>query len=426
MDGGSWLNYLLIVVLVALSAFFSSTETAYSSVNMIRMRHYADGGDKRARTALGIAENFDRALSAILIGNNIVNIASASIGTVIFTELMGPAGVGVSTAVMTVVVLIFGEILPKTLAKDSAEKTALRAAGPLRLLMTIFSPLVTVFVWLTKAVRRKDSGRQPSVTEEELKYIIEEIEDEGVLQKQESELLQSALEFDDITVSEICTPRVDMAAVDINDSVAEIKQVFLTEKYTRIPVYDKSIDTILGVIHEREFLRAFIEQGERLQVRGLIQDVLFIPPKKRISTLLKELQRSRSHMAIITDQYGGTFGLITMEDILEELVGEIWDEEDEVERDIEVLGDGRIRVKGDIDVDDVFEHFGLPDPDDSVTAVTISGYIMDAAGKVPESGERFSEDGFLFEIEQVEEQRILSVMISRPKPQPPAVESEEE
>ncbi|MBC8570598.1 HlyC/CorC family transporter [Oscillospiraceae bacterium NSJ-54] len=411
---------MLIVVLVALSAFFSSTETAYSSVNMIRMRHYADSGDKRAKTALGIAENFDRALSAILIGNNIVNIASASIGTVIFTALMGPAGVGVSTAVMTVVVLIFGEILPKTLAKDNAEKTALAAAGPLRALMTIFSPLVTVFVWLTKVVRRKDGGKQPSVTEEELKYIIEEIEDEGVLQKQESELLQSALEFDDITVSEICTPRVDMVAVDLGDSVEEIKNVFLSEKYTRVPVYDKTIDSIVGVLHEREFLRAYIEHGDQVDVQSLIQEVLFIPPKKRISTLLRELQRSRSHMAIIADQYGGTFGLITLEDILEELVGEIWDEEDEVERDIEVLGEGRIRVKGDIDVDDVFDYFGLPDPDDSITAVTISGYIMDVAGKVPESGERFSADGFVFHVEQVEEQRILSVVISRrPQEEPP-------
>ena len=310
--------YVVVVILIMFSAFFSGTETAFASVSKIRLKYRAQNGDKRAKTALNILDRFDDALSAILIGNNIVNIGSASLATIICTTYFGESlGPTISTVATTLLVLTFGEILPKTIAKENAESIALTVASALSGIMTLFKPLVWFFVQLKSIVMKlfKSTDHSPSITEEELKYMIEEIEDEGVLEEHESELIQSAMEFTDITVSEIITHRVDVVAVDITESIEAVKQIFLTERFTRLPVYDKNIDNILGIIHDKDFFREYLKSPD-FPLSSIVKEVLFVPPKKRISELLKDFQKSKSQMAVVTDQFGGTLGIITVEDIL--------------------------------------------------------------------------------------------------------------
>ena len=316
---GDIVLYILIVLLVAMSAFFSATETAFSSVNRIRLKNYAAEGNKKAAKALKVADNFDRALSAILIGNNIVNIASASIGTLIFTKLLGdgPVAVTASTLVMTVVVLIFGEVLPKSFAKENPERFSLQVASILSILMVLLTPLISLLLGLKKLMSKliKSDKTNPSVTEEELKYIIEEIEDEGVLEEQESELVQSALDFDEITVDEVLTPRVDVDACHVKETPEKVLELFRNGNHSRMPVYEKNIDSILGIITEHSFYKAYSENPQ-VDIRTLIQDILFVPPSKKISELLRELQRKKMQLAVVVDQYGGTIGIVTIEDIL--------------------------------------------------------------------------------------------------------------
>ena len=325
---------LVLVVLVLLSAFFSASETAISTINRIRMRNLADEGNKKAQKAIQMADNYDRTLSTILVGNNIVNIAFASLSTMLFTSWFGVSGVGIATLVSTVVVLVFGEVLPKSLAKEFADSFALAVSYPLYYIMILLTPIVYIFIGIKKGVMRifKPQKKQVSVTEQELKYIIEEIEDEGVLEKQESELVRSALDFDEITADEILTPRVDVVSAEVGESIETIKDLFVEEHFSRIPIYENSIDNVIGVLYSKDFFTAYIK-GTDFSIRDMLQSVIFIPPKKKISELFSELQKSKSHLAIVTDQYGGNMGIVTLEDILEELVGEIWDEYDEDERD---------------------------------------------------------------------------------------------
>lgn len=410
------LIYVLLVVLIALSAFFSSSETAFSSISKVRLKHYEDIGKPGAKKAIYISEHFDDALSAILIGNNIVNIASASIGTAIFTELVGPKwGPGVSTAVMTIIVLIFGEILPKTYAKENADSVALGAARALYGVMKLFKPLVAVFVGLKSLLMKLLGGKDtlPSVTEEELKYIIEEIEDEGILEQHESELIQSALDFNDITASEILTPRVDVTSVSRSTSVEEVKDIFLSERFSRLPVYDKNVDNIIGIVSSKDFFAAYIENRD-FSLSQIVQPVMYVPPKKPIGELLKEFQRDKEQMAVVIDQYGGTLGIITLEDILEELVGEIWDKDDEEQAEYTQVGEGVYLVSGDARLDDMLEEIApnLPLQDDH--AMTVSGWILDKLERLPESGETFEIDGLTVTVQQVQEQRILKIKLIVP------------
>ena len=410
------LLYVLLVVLIAMSAFFSSTETAFSSISKIRLKRYEEQGDPRAKTASFIADHFDDALSAILIGNNIVNIASASIGTVLFTDMVGPElGPGVSTLVMTVVVLIFGEILPKTFAKENPERMALRAARILAFLMKVLKPLVWFFVLLKTAMMKcvGSHNNLPSVTEEELKYIIEEIEDEGILEQHESELIQSALDFNDITVSEILTPRVDVIGVNRTATIEEVKDLFLTERFSRMPVYDKTIDNIVGVVSSKDFFSAYIRDNH-FSLEDITQDIMFVPPKKLIGELLKDFQHSKDQMAVVIDQYGGTLGIITLEDILEELVGEIWDEDEETESEYTQIGDGVYQASGDARLDDLLEEIAPEIHLEDDHAMTVSGWILDRTERLPEEGEIFQLDGLTVTVLEVQEQRILRVKLEVP------------
>ncbi len=411
-------QYILLVVLTALSAFFSASETAFSSVNKIRLKNYVSDGNRKAERALKIAEDFDRMLSAILIGNNIVNIASASIGTVIFTKLFGAAGAAISTVVMTIVVLIFGEILPKSYAKENSEKVTMNFAAPLNAVMVVLTPLVWVFTKLQSLVKSKKGDEDtPSVTQEELKFIIEEIEDEGVLQESESELLQSALEFQEITVDEILTPRVDLVAADVNDSVEEIKALFMEHRYSRIPIYEKTVDSIIGVLWERDFFRELIN-GNEVDIRSLTRKTIFVPEKQLISSLMRELQMSKIHMAVVTDSYGGTVGIVTLEDIVEELVGEIWDEKDEVIETIVKLDDNEYIVDADLNVFDMLEELEIELKDFEPESNTVGGWVLEEMKKIPEEGESFEYAPMTVTIHEVGEKRVEKIKVKVEIPEP--------
>ncbi len=405
MDSSIIPNIIIVVVLLFLSAFFSASETAFSTVNKARLKNYAAKGDKKAAKALKIANAFEKALTAILIGNNIVNILSTSISTVLFTQLLGPGGVGAATAVMTVLVLIFGEITPKSIAKSNAEQCALLFAGPISLIMLVLKPFVWVFQFLQKLFKPKNE--QPSVTEDELKYIIDEIQEQGVLEQQESELVRSALEFDEITVDEILIPRVNVTAVERNTPFEDIKNKFLTEMYSRIPVYEKNIDNIVGVITNKSFMR-LMDEGKQ-DISEIIQDIIHISDLKLISEALKEMQKNKMHMAVVLDQYGGTKGIVTIEDIIEELVGEIYDEDDEVIPNFVKLSDNEYDMAADLSISDMLEKFDLPEEYIESQVNSVGGLVTELLGHIAKVGETAECGMFKMTVTSADEQKINKI-----------------
>ena len=407
MDSSIIPNIVIIIMLLVLSALFSSCETAFSSVNKIRLKNYAAKGDKRAEKALKIANKFEDALTAILIGNNIVNILSTSISTVLFTQILGPGGVGAATVVMTVLVLVFGEITPKSFAKNHAEQCALMFADPLSAFMIVLKPVVMVFKVIQKLFKPKTE--QPSVTEDELKYIIDEIEEQGVLEEQESDLVRSALEFDEITVDEILIPRVNVIAIEKNTPFNEIKEKFLTDMYSRLPVYEKNIDNIIGVITNKSFFRLMNENKENIS--DIIQEIIHISDLKLISEALKEMQKSKMHMAVVMDQYGGTKGIITLEDIIEELVGEIYDENDEIIAHFVKTGDNEYEVSGELSISDMLENLDMPEDKIECSGNSVGGWIMELLGHVAVENETVQSDIFKMTVLSMEDQKILKIRL---------------
>ncbi|MFR7908496.1 MAG: hemolysin family protein [Oscillospiraceae bacterium] len=407
MDSSIIPNIVIIIMLLVLSALFSSCETAFSSVNKIRLKNYAAKGDKRAEKALKIANKFEDALTAILIGNNIVNILSTSISTVLFTQILGPGGVGAATVVMTVLVLVFGEITPKSFAKNHAEQCALMFAKPLSAFMIVLKPVVMVFKVIQKLFKPKTE--QPSVTEDELKYIIDEIEEQGVLEEQESDLVRSALEFDEITVDEILIPRVNVIAIEKNTPFNEIKEKFLTDMYSRLPVYEKNIDNIIGVITNKSFFRLMNENKENIS--DIIQEIIHISDLKLISEALKEMQKSKMHMAVVMDQYGGTKGIITLEDIIEELVGEIYDENDEIIAHFVKTGDNEYEVSGELSISDMLENLDMPEDKIECSGNSVGGWIMELLGHVAVENETVQSDIFKMTVLSMEDQKILKIRL---------------
>ncbi len=398
---------IVILVLLVCSAMFSACETAFSSVNKIRLKSEAMQGNHRAAKALAVAESFERALTAILIGNNLVNILSASLGTILFTEWFGEGGVGISTAVMTVTVLIFGEILPKSYAKNHAEQLTLLLAAPLRGLIWILTPLVFLFNQLAKLVTKK--GTEPSVTEDELKVIVDQIEEEGVLEEQESELVRSALEFDEISVDEVLVPRVRVTAIPKDMPLAEIKQTFLSERYSRLPVYDGTIDDIIGFITEKDFF-GLIENGGT-SLTPIVKNVLRLPEFARISEAMKQMQRVKSHLAIVVDQYGGTKGIVTLEDIIEELVGEIYDEADEIIPMLTKCGENRYEVSGELSIADLCDSLELSESLIVTECTSVGGWLTELTGHIAEEGETVSGDWFRMTVLQMQEQRVQRILL---------------
>lgn len=416
--------YIALLLLIGCSAFFSASETAFTSVNRIRIRNRAEEGDRKAKRVLRLSDDFDGTLSAILIGNNVVNNAAASIATVVATALLGASGAAIATLAITVIVLIFGEILPKSFAKESAERVSLGVSGVLSVLKFLLTPLIWFFVQLKHLFtggRSSELNVQPSVTQEELKTIIDTVEEEGVLDSQETDIIQSAIDFDATTVQDILVPRVDMAAVSIDAPAAEALDVCVGQGYSRVPLYQGSIDHIVGVVHAKDLL-ACMAQGRPICLRELRRDVLFVYRSKRINDLLAELRRRNQHLAIVTDEHGGTLGLVTMEDILEELVGEIWDETDKAHTLIQPIDANSWRVDGDAHVEDLFEAIGLDERTiDEGDYTTAAGWALTELQHIPEAGEHFSVPGFDVTIDSMDEQRIAFLTITRipaPTPEP--------
>lgn len=404
---------IIIILLIVASAFFSSSETAFSSVSMARLKNLSESGNKRAKTAIKIAEDYDRTLSTILVGNNIVNIAASSLGTILCCNLFGDAyGALISTIALTIVVLIFGEILPKSLAKENSEKFAMFSAPILNFLMVITYPVVLCFLKIKKIVVKlvTSENNAPSVTEDELKYIIESIEEEGVLEEQESELVQSALEFDEKTVQAVLTPRVDMIAIDIKESKDNILKIILEERYSRIPVFDTTVDNIRGILHTRDFLEKIIS-GQPVILDELIKEPYFIFKTKKLSVVLSEFKRKKLHMAIVTDDYGGTLGIVTMEDLLEQLVGDIWDEDEEVEHPFIKLNDNEYEFIGDTSIEDLLSVFGLKENYITSESNSIGGFLLENFGKVPENNEEIDYKELHIIATDVSDQRINKAVI---------------
>ena len=414
-----WFSYILLVILIALSAFFSASETAYTTVNKIRLQNYVDAGSKKAKTALFIAENYDRTLTTILIGNNIVNIGASSIATLLFVKLFGPSGAAISTAVMTILILIFGEVLPKSFAKESSEKFALAFSRPLRILMTLFWPVVFLFIQLKKVAKHISPIKEeetPTVTEQELKFIVESIEDEGVLEKQESELVQHALEFDEKTVQEVLTPRVDMTTLDIEDDLQTNIGLVLTERFSRIPVCRGTSDRIIGILHTKDLLEALV-RGDAIDLASMVQPAFFVYKTKKLSSLLADFKRNKTHVAIVTDDYGGTVGMVTMEDLLEELVGDIWDEDEEIIRDFVRIDSQHFLISGDLTIRELFDHLDLPFSNLESNHTSCGGWALEALGHIPQAGEAFRFKNMTLTIQEMDDQRVkkLSVYL---EPQP--------
>ncbi len=407
------MDVFIIVVLLLFSAIFSASETAYNSVNKARLRSIADDGNKRAIMAIKISDNFDKALTTILIGNNIVNLTASALTTIFVSARFGIKYVAAGTAIITVVVIIFGEIIPKNLANEFPEAFSLFIAYPLRWLMVLFAPIVWVLIKLKNFVVYLCGGEndQPSMTEEELKYIIDEIEDEGVLNEEESDLVKSALEFHDISISEILIPRVNVAAVDIEDSIEEIRDAFLSTHFSRLPVYEKTIDNIVGIIHQKNFFDMYLE-GKR-DINDILQKPLYIFGLTAISEIMREMQKTKNHMAIVVDQYGGTQGIVTMEDIIEELVGEIYDETDEEDNSfVKLDNENEYEVSGDFSIRDFLEKIELDDEEIETDCTSIGGLVMENLDHIPESGEVVDCGRFTFRVVSADEQKIERIHIT--------------
>ncbi|MFC0471548.1 hemolysin family protein [Halalkalibacter kiskunsagensis] len=402
-----------LILLLLLSAFFSSAETAYSSVNKIRLRNYEGEGRLGAKTAVYIAENFDKTLSTLLVGNNLVNIAAATLSSQIATQLFGPSlGVFISTFVVTILVLIFGEIIPKSLAKEYAEVYALKTSGVLFVLIQVFYPVTWIFLQIKKLVSIfvRNKEMVPSVTEEEIKLLVQISEDEGIIGKNEKELVHRSLEFDDIIVNEILKPRPDMVAIEVNQPVDEIKEIFFKEHFSRIPVYEGNIDNIIGILSERDFFTTYIQQNENMNIKSILRNPLFVVESMKISALLPELQKQKVHIAIVIDEFGGTSGLITLEDILEEIVGEIWDEHDISIKQVKQLGPSSYVFNADYSIDDFAEFVNMDAP--LTSNHTLGGWLIEEFQRVPQEGEEFSYQDLNLKITKAEKKRIRQIQIN--------------
>lgn len=414
---------IVIGLLILCSSFFSCIETAFSCVSTARLKNEESKGNKKAKNALFITENFDKALTTILIGNNVVNLGCSSLATVLCMNIFQNFAAAISTGLTTILVLTFGEIIPKCIGKEKSEAVALNTAIILKGLMIVLTPLSFLFIAIkTGALKllniRNDS---PTVTEDELKYIIEHSENEGVLEEEESEMVQSALEFDEKSAFEVLTPRVDMLALDIDDDFETNKNKILTERYSRVPVYKENLDNILGILYTRDYLEELID-GKTPDIKLLINDAFFTYKSRKLSALMNDLRKNQVNMAIVTDEYGGTLGIVTMEDLIEEIVGEIYDEDEDIEKEYTKLRENCYFVSGDLEFDQLLELTDREDFDNDTESHTVGGFIFEHMGRIPKEGDKFEIDGLSFEVYKVEERRIISAIV---KVDPSKVKKEE-
>ena len=414
-SSNSIMTIVVLVVLLLLSGYFSSSETAFTSANRIRLQNDAKKGDKRAERALSLSEDYNNVLSTILIGNNIVNIASSSLATLLFIKYFPQYGATIATIVMTLLVLVFGEITPKAIAKDRPETVAKFATPVLSVLMKILKPFNWVFAKWNYMLAKRLQSEEISISEEELLSIVDEAENGGSLENDEHQLIRSAIEFHDLEVDTILTPRVDVVGVDLQDTQEEVQAIFDEHGYSRILLYEDSIDEVRGVLHERDFNRYTRKKAKGEEVGSLLdsmKEVIHIPPMMKLSRILKIMQQSKTHMAVVSDEYGGTIGIVTMEDVLEELVGEIWDETDVIEEEIICIADGKYQVRGEASLEKVFDLFDVHD-EEAFVSNTISGFVSEILGRFPQETDQLSYRNMLLHVVKVKDTRIQEIMVEQ-------------
>ena len=410
MSNGILISVIEILILVTFSAYFSATETAFTSLNKIKMKNMANEGNKRAALVLELESKYDKLLTTILIGNNIVNISMASIATVLFINLFGAYGATLSTIVITIVVLIFGEISPKNVAKEMPEKFSLLSAPLINLMMTVLTPITFLFTqWKKLLTKIFKLGGEHAITEDELLTIVEEAETGGSIDNEQSELIQNAIEFNELEAWDVLTPRIEMKAVEVHTSKEELAELFKETGFSRFPVYEDEIDHIIGVVNQKDFHNYVV--GTNKSVTDYIKPVVFVPGGIKASALLKKMQQMKTHIAIVVDEYGGTEGLITMEDIIEELVGEIYDEHDAVmSQEIIPLTNDSFRVKCNANIEKVLDYF---DVEEEMPFQTVNGWVVRNLDKLPQKGDKFQQqiDNKLFRVRvtKADDRRALEI-----------------
>ena len=405
MDGNAVLTIGILIFLILCSAFFSSAETAYTGLNRVRLKNLANAGDRRAEKVLALSERYDTLISSILIGNNIVNILASSLATVLFVQFVGASGVTVSTVVMTVAVLLFGEVAPKSIARVRSEKIAFAFYPMLAAIVKLLTPLNFLMgCWQKLIGRLVREEEDHGVTEQELITLVEEAESGGEIDESESELIRSAIGFNDTTAEDILTPRVEIEAVSIHDSRDTVARKFVESGFSRLPVYEDGVDDIIGILHEKDF---YSSRGR--PVGQLMTKPVCVMPNTHLGPLLKLLQKSKNHMAVVMDEYGGVTGIVTLEDILEELVGEIWDEHDEVVEEFQPQPDGSWRVDCSASLEDFTDHFKLTKEYDSVT---VNGWVLEEMGRFPQPGDTFECEDLRVRIVSVDKRRVLWILVS--------------
>ncbi len=411
--------YVLIVILICFSAFFSGSEIAFTAVNRLRMKKEAEQGSKIAKTVVFICDHYENILSTILIGNNLVNIAATSVATVIALQVCRQFKIAESTATtvvtlsMTVLILIFGEISPKVISQRKNEAITKFAAYPLLVLMVLFYPLVLISSAIFKCLSllwKKPGEEEVTMTEEEFANLLETVEDEGVLDEDQTELLQSALEFPDLTAEDILTPRIDMVAIDVDKPLEKILEIIAENQFSRIPVYEETIDHIIGILHVNSLYKELVDHPE-VSLREILMEAVYIPESMKLPAILSELRERQTHMAIVSDEYGGTMGILTMEDVLEQLVGEIWDETDEIVDDFVKISDERYECNGQMSILDFLDELDLDDRDFESESTTVGGWAAEMIGSMPEVFDAFHFRRLTVIVKEVEGNRVTRLIV---------------
>ena len=411
--GNLYIYIIGIIVCVMCSAFFSASEMSFSACNKVRLEHESDNGNKKATVAFKIANKFDDAISAILVGNNLVNIAASSMGSIAVMMILSEQYAWVSTAVITILVVIFGETIPKISSKKNATNFAMKFAYPVRALMIILKPVTFIVVSLVNLI----TNMLPDVEEEDTAAALEELhtmidiaEDEDVLDEDASELVSAAIDFADIAASEVMTARVDIIAIDIDDPWEEILRTIDASPYSRIPVYEDSVDHVIGILSLNRFLKAMIDQ-DKVEIRSLLLPTCYVYKTMRLPAVLSSLRNAQQHIAVVTDEYGGTLGVVSMEDVLEELVGDLWDETDTVEKEIEKKGDGRYELDGDTPIYEFIELMRWKEDDFNFDSETVGGWCIEYNNGFPNVNSKFTFRDIEVTILEVSKRRVRRIQV---------------
>lgn len=412
MDPSSSIQLVLLIILLYFSSFFSSAETALMSLSRIRVRHMVEEDSKNAKIIAGLLESPNKLLSTILVGNNLVNIAASAIATSLALRFLGSGGVAIATGIMTFLVLVFGEITPKSIAVQKSEKVATRIAKPMLFIVKVLSPIVKIFTLITNVTIKLRGGNihknEPYITEEELKTIVNVSQEEGVLEIEEKEMIHNVFEFGESIVKEIMIPRTDVIAVNLTISYAELLDIIKEEQFSRIPVFDESPDNIIGILHIKDLF--LFASPENFTLRDLLRDPYYVFEFKKVNELFSEMKKDRVHMAIVVDEYGGTAGIITIEDLIEEIVGNIEDEyDDDQEQDVETIKENEYIIDGGYHIDDINEMFNLNLPIDEFD--TVAGFMINAIGHIPEENETLEYENLTFKVEQMSKNRIEKIRL---------------